>query len=38
VFTGACYSPDHGTAMYGVVYDEGGMRVREMKLVSYEPK
>ncbi|MFH5796961.1 hypothetical protein [Haladaptatus sp. CMAA 1911] len=38
VFTDACYSPDHGTAMYGVVYDDDGTKVREMKLVSYEAK
>ncbi len=38
VFNDACYSPDHGTAMYGVVYDEDGTKVREMKLVDYERK
>ena len=38
VFTDACYSPDHGTAMYGVVYDEDGTKVRAMTLVDYERK
>ncbi|MCO8255381.1 hypothetical protein NKF26_16360 [Haladaptatus sp. AB618] len=38
VFTDACYSPDHGTAMYGVIYDEDGTKVREMKLIAYERK
>lgn len=38
VFTDACYSPNHGTAMHGVVYDEEGTKVREMKLVNYERK